>query len=291
MPAAPVTLKFTEDLLETDMPAILQLEGLDPDDAQDYETDEPEDEGEIETPNSVHRIISKGNVPLDAFEKAVKDNEKMLAFFTRSFQIQGYSYEERYNFVLICFAKAVAKYISDRGPFEPFARMVIRNGLRTLYARERKHHSLYTTTLDADMSGGDDDTTNTAKDLVPDTEPGPAEVTSNQEISTLLRSLVPKLPELERKIVSMKFGLEGGRDMTIREIVAALGIPITSVHRQLQYGMAKLRAELQKVGIDVHTMGEAEELLGTYDPAATLLEALEKIPVRLLKNALHRASK
>ena len=62
----------------------------------------------------------------------------------------------------------------------------------------------------------------------------------------LLREAVSRLPEREREIISMRFGLDGRREMTQKEVADKLGISQSYISRLEKRIVAKLRDELTK---------------------------------------------
>ena len=60
----------------------------------------------------------------------------------------------------------------------------------------------------------------------------------------LLRSAVAELPEREKQIVQMRFGLGGQQEMTQKEVAALMGISQSYISRLEKRIMLKLRREL-----------------------------------------------
>ncbi len=66
---------------------------------------------------------------------------------------------------------------------------------------------------------------------------------------TILRKAVEKLPGRERKIVKLRFGLDGGREQTQKEVADSLGISQSYISRLEKRIIARLRREiLQEIG-------------------------------------------
>ena len=66
---------------------------------------------------------------------------------------------------------------------------------------------------------------------------------------TILRRAVEKLPGRERKIVKLRFGLEGGKEQTQKEVADSLGISQSYISRLEKRIIARLRHEiLQEIG-------------------------------------------
>ncbi len=66
---------------------------------------------------------------------------------------------------------------------------------------------------------------------------------------TILRRAVERLPGRERKIVKLRFGLEGGREQTQKEVADSMGISQSYISRLEKRIIARLRLEiLQEIG-------------------------------------------
>ena len=66
---------------------------------------------------------------------------------------------------------------------------------------------------------------------------------------TILRRAVEKLPWRERKIVKLRFGLEGGKEQTQKEVADSMGISQSYISRLEKRIIARLRLEiLQEIG-------------------------------------------
>ena len=74
----------------------------------------------------------------------------------------------------------------------------------------------------------------------------PAEEFSTKSISEEIQNILKKLPEREAKIVTMRFGLDGQRPMTLEDVGVAVGITRERV-RQLQYfALRQIREYLEE---------------------------------------------
>ena len=60
----------------------------------------------------------------------------------------------------------------------------------------------------------------------------------------LLRRAVRELPEREREIIEMRFGLEGRKELTQKEVAVQMGISQSYISRLEKRIMSRLRKEL-----------------------------------------------
>ena len=63
----------------------------------------------------------------------------------------------------------------------------------------------------------------------------------------LLRSALEKLPEREKKIMNLRFGLDGGEEMTQKDVADLLGISQSYISRLEKKIIARLKSEMSKL--------------------------------------------
>ena len=62
-----------------------------------------------------------------------------------------------------------------------------------------------------------------------------------------LRQALAKLPQREKAIVTMRYGLEGRRELTQKEVAARMGISQSYISRLEKRIMERLRKELNRL--------------------------------------------
>ena len=63
----------------------------------------------------------------------------------------------------------------------------------------------------------------------------------------LLRGALEKLPEREKKIMNLRFGLDGGEEMTQKDVADLLGISQSYISRLEKKIIARLKSEMSKL--------------------------------------------
>ena len=81
-------------------------------------------------------------------------------------------------------------------------------------------------------------------------EPGAAAIAATLRDQADLRDLLAALPEVERAIVTDRFGLGEGAPMTLEAIGRRMGVTRERVRQIEAAALRKLRARLQARGID-----------------------------------------
>jgi RNA polymerase primary sigma factor len=95
------------------------------------------------------------------------------------------------------------------------------------------------TSLDRPVSTDDDAAS--LSHFIPGTEPGPEELLTLSLTQQKLRDAISTLPDDERRIIELRFGVDGeGQPLSIREIARRLGIPAKRVQALETSGLERL---------------------------------------------------
>lgn len=77
--------------------------------------------------------------------------------------------------------------------------------------------------------------------ILPDDSASPGEVVIKKELQAKVRELLQTLPENQREIIALRFGLENGKKMTLREVGQRCGVSRERVRQLQAQAMRKLR--------------------------------------------------
>ena len=125
----------------------------------------------------------------------------------------------------------------DREPTEDELAAAADMGVEEL--RELREIARVVTSLDRPIGDGDGD--GVLGDLIDDEAPGPDEVAEESLRRDAIRRALDALPDRERMIVGLRYGLAGGEPTPLREIGRRLGLTPERV-RQIEAGaLARLR--------------------------------------------------
>jgi RNA polymerase primary sigma factor len=126
--------------------------------------------------------------------------------------------------------------------------LVQATGLPVNQVREARESARAVTSLDRPI-GEDEDAS--LGDLFPSDEPRPDELVQVSLREDEVRRAVSELPDREREIVKMRYGLNGSPDpKSVEEIVRTLGIPRKDVRRIEEEALARLGRVRELQGID-----------------------------------------
>jgi RNA polymerase primary sigma factor len=84
-------------------------------------------------------------------------------------------------------------------------------------------------------------------DLLASDQPQPAEEVETAERESLINGAVDQLPEPERNVIRLRFGLEGTEPLNLRQTGIELGIPLGKARELEQQGLSRLA---QSSGLD-----------------------------------------
>ncbi|MCP5519153.1 MAG: RNA polymerase sigma factor RpoD/SigA [Verrucomicrobiales bacterium] len=117
-------------------------------------------------------------------------------------------------------------------------------GVRSSRLNEIRTAALRPASLDAPV--GEDDTTMLAERVADDSACDPYKVLEEKSLLGMLDHLVERLDDRERRILRMRFGLDGSKEQTLEEIGASFGLTRERI-RQLQNGaLVKLRQMIEE---------------------------------------------
>ncbi|MGB3694253.1 MAG: sigma-70 family RNA polymerase sigma factor [Spirulinaceae cyanobacterium] len=88
--------------------------------------------------------------------------------------------------------------------------------------------------------------------LLPDDSASPGEIVAKRELQSKVRDLLQTLPENQREIIALRFGLENGKKMTLKEVGKRCGVSRERVRQLQAQAMRKLRRnayQLQELAV------------------------------------------
>ena len=173
----------------------------------------------------------------------IERNLRLVVFIARRFENTGVNLEDLISIGTIGLIKAVDTYRSDRNiKLATYASRCIENEI-LMHIRKignQKTEISLDEPINMDYEGNElllSDILGTDEDMI--LKPMEDEVDI-----CLLRQAVKALPEREREIVYQRFGLEGWKERTQKEVAAQMGISQSYISRLEKKIMEKLRKEI-----------------------------------------------
>lgn len=178
-----------------------------------------------------------------AKQRLIEHNLRLVVFIARRFENTGINLEDLISIGTIGLIKAIGTYRRDRNiKLATYSSRCIENEI-LMYIRKianQKTEVSLDEPINMDYDGNElllSDILGTDEDMIL----RPMEDAVDLK---LLRHAVSELPEREKQIVVMRFGLEGRQEMTQKEVAAYMGISQSYISRLEKRIMLKLRKEL-----------------------------------------------
>ena len=179
----------------------------------------------------------------DAKRLLIERNLRLVVFISRRFENTGVNLEDLISIGTIGLIKAVGTYRTDKNiKLATYASRCIENEI-LMHIRKisnQKTEVSLDEPINMDYDGNElllSDILGTEEDMI--------ERPMEDEVDlVLLRQAVQELPERERKIVVMRFGLEGHRELTQKDVAQMMGISQSYISRLEKRIMLKLRKEI-----------------------------------------------
>jgi RNA polymerase sporulation-specific sigma factor len=173
----------------------------------------------------------------------IEHNLRLVVFIARRFENTGINLEDLISIGTIGLIKAIGTYRRDKNiKLATYASRCIENEI-LMYIRKisgQKAEISLDEPINMDYDGNElllSDILGTDEDLV-------SSALEDDVDLFLLRKAVRELPEREREIVTMRFGLEGRQELTQKEVAQKMGISQSYISRLEKRIMLRLRKEL-----------------------------------------------
>ena len=181
----------------------------------------------------------------EARKTLIEHNLRLVVYIARRFENTGINIEDLISIGTIGLIKAVGTYQPARSiKLATYASRCIENEI-LMYLRKtssQKTELSFDEPLNTDWDGNElllSDVLGTDSDLIS----RPLEDMVDQQ---LLREALEKLPEREKKIVVLRFGLAGRREKTQKEVADLMGISQSYISRLEKRIMTRLKREILK---------------------------------------------
>lgn len=178
---------------------------------------------------------------LSAREILILRNLRLVAHVVKKYQCPENEQEELISIGTIGLIKAIATVDTEKGRLSTYAARCIENEL-LMYFRSRKKVSRevsYYEPIGTDKEGNEIN----LLDVMESHEPEAFDLLMAKEDAKKLYRLLPAvLTKRERQVLSLRYGLYGGREFTQREVAQKLGISRSYVSRIEKNAICKLRS-------------------------------------------------
>ena len=181
-----------------------------------------------------------------ARQELIEHNLRLVVYIARRFENTGINIEDLISIGTIGLIKAVGTYRAEKNiKLATYASRCIENEI-LMYLRKnanRKGEISFDEPLNTDWDGNElllSDVLGTEADIVM----RPIEEDVDRE---LLFRAISLLPPRERRIITMRFGLDGGRERTQKEVADVLGISQSYISRLEKRIISRLKKEILRL--------------------------------------------
>lgn len=173
----------------------------------------------------------------------IERNLRLVVFIARRFENTGVNLEDMISIGTIGLIKAIDTYRRDKNiKLATYASRCIENEI-LMHIRKISHQKTEVS-LDEPINMDYDGNELLLSDILGTDEDMILRPLEDDVDLRLLRQAVKELPDRERKIVVMRFGLEGHQELTQKEVAQKMGISQSYISRLEKRIMLRLRKEL-----------------------------------------------
>ena len=182
----------------------------------------------------------------EARQELIERNLRLVVYIARRFENTGINIEDLISIGTIGLIKAVETYRTDKNiKLATYASRCIENEILMCLRKNasRKGEISFDEPLNTDWDGNElllSDVLGTEPDVVM----RPIEEDADRE---LLFHAISLLPSREQRIITMRFGLGGGRERTQKEVADALGISQSYISRLEKRIISRLKKEILRL--------------------------------------------
>ena len=181
----------------------------------------------------------------EAKQRLIEHNLRLVVYIARRFENTGINLEDMISIGTIGLIKAISTYRRDKNiKLATYASRCIENEI-LMYIRKianQKTEISLDEPINMDYDGNElllSDVLGTDEDMI-------MRPLEDDVDLCILRQALQELPEREREIVLMRYGLYGRKELTQKEVAEKMGISQSYISRLEKRIMVKLRQEFQK---------------------------------------------
>ncbi len=179
----------------------------------------------------------------NAKQKLIEHNLRLVVFIARRFENTGINLEDLISIGTIGLIKSISTYRRDKNiKLATYSSRCIENEI-LMYIRKISNQKTEIS-LDEPINMDYDGNELLLSDILGTDEDTVTCALEDDVDLHLLRQALQQLPERERKIIHMRFGLEGQRELTQKEVAEIMGISQSYISRLEKRIMQRLKKEM-----------------------------------------------
>ena len=181
---------------------------------------------------------------ISAKSELIEHNLRLVMYIAKRFENKKLDMQDLVSVGSIGLIKAVDSYKPDKNiKLATYASRCIENEI-LMYLR-KANKSINDLSLDDTLSSDDEGNNLTLGEIIPDSKIAYEEIELKDQKSYLIQS-IEKLNDREKLIMSMRYGLNGHKELTQKEVADYMNISQSYISRLEKKILHKLKREMQK---------------------------------------------
>ncbi len=181
---------------------------------------------------------------ISAKSELIEHNLRLVMYIAKRFENKKLDMQDLVSVGSIGLIKAVDSYKPDKNiKLATYASRCIENEI-LMYLR-KANKSINDLSLDDTLSSDDEGNNLTLGEIIPDSKIAYEEIELKDQKSYLIQS-IEKLNDREKMIMSMRYGLNGHKELTQKEVADYMNISQSYISRLEKKILHKLKREMQK---------------------------------------------
>ena len=181
---------------------------------------------------------------ISAKSELIEHNLRLVMYIAKRFENKKLDMQDLVSVGSIGLIKAVDSYKPDKNiKLATYASRCIENEI-LMYLR-KANKSINDLSLDDTLSSDDEGNNLTLGEIIPDSKIAYEEIELKDQKSYLIQS-ISKLNDREKLIMSMRYGLNGHKELTQKEVADYMNISQSYISRLEKKILHKLKREMQK---------------------------------------------
>lgn len=181
---------------------------------------------------------------ISAKSELIEHNLRLVMYIAKRFENKKLDMQDLVSVGSIGLIKAVDSYKPDKNiKLATYASRCIENEI-LMYLR-KANKSINDLSLDDTLSSDDEGNNLTLGEIIPDSKIAYEEIELKDQKSYLIQS-IEKLNDREKTIMSMRYGLNGHKELTQKEVADYMNISQSYISRLEKKILHKLKREMQK---------------------------------------------
>lgn len=194
-------------------------------------------------PEEEAAVINRLEEDPDARRLLIEHNLRLVVFIARKFESTGTGIEDLISIGTIGLIKAINTYRSDKNiKLATYASRCIENEI-LMYIRKNSSHR-GDVSIDEPLNTDWDGNELLLSDILTSDTDSVSEKLEKEEDERILRDAVAGLDERERLIINLRYGLDGAKEKTQKEVADMLGISQSYISRLEKKIISRLKSSI-----------------------------------------------